>query len=141
MKKTPSSALRVLIALTLFFALLGCTSATSQRDVDKIYKPRRRSRAIEVYSKFTLSPETQRRLGKAFKSLDEIPVYRRIGSILAWGPTRASMASIIKKAQKKARALGGDAIILERSEKKKVYDDGLFKAYKVEVYALVVRFQ
>ncbi len=108
----------ILLVFTIFF---GCGSITTRAVGEKSYPPRYDSYRIDVYC---MKPprkmaqdsleDIKKYFNDPFEHHDLIPEGKTIGRIEIKGPGSWDWGRLIIEAKKKARALGGDAIVITR---------------------------
>lgn len=102
-----------LIALVLLFA--GCVSSRFEAVGETKYSPYPSSHPVTIYKKSTwmFTEQAKKDIGQPILPSINIPSHEVIGKIVVDGAPAAGVNSIIKEAQKRARELGADAIVLD----------------------------
>ncbi|MCA9281262.1 MAG: hypothetical protein KDA30_04420 [Phycisphaerales bacterium] len=106
--------IRIIIASAALFFLTACVSSNYMAIGDQTYPPRADDYVIDVYLP-TDAPVNVHQSVANSKPLASLPSYaREIGRIDTEGAPAASWSSVINDAKKKARALGGDALVIKQ---------------------------
>jgi hypothetical protein len=102
--------LTVLVALTL--CLVGCVTSNYMPIGEKTYPPRPDDYVIDVYVPVQAPVIVQQSIANA-KPANSLPSFaQQIGRIDTTGAPAANWGSMIEDAKKKARSLGGDAVVI-----------------------------
>ncbi len=100
-------------ALTSLVLLGGCVSSEYMAVGEKTFAPRPREYIIDVYLTTDAPVNVHKAVANA-KSLDALPPRAiTVGRVDTSGAPAASWASVINNAKKKARELGGDALVIK----------------------------
>jgi hypothetical protein len=92
--------------------LIGCVTSDHMAVGKTTYPPRPDDWVVEVYVGVDAPVRVQKSIGFA-KSVDEIPENAQlIGRVDAQGAELASWGAVIDEAKTKARALGGDGLVV-----------------------------
>ena len=107
-----STSTRWAVTVLLLSAFSGCVSSQSMTLGDQTYAPRPPDHVIDVFIPDDAPVEVHKSLADA-KPLAMLPTdANEIGRIDTDGAAAASWDAVIEDAKKKARELGGDAIVI-----------------------------
>jgi hypothetical protein len=128
----------LLFAIACCLCVAGCTSSRYVAIGTKTYDPRPPQHMIEVY----LPDETPVQIREGVtqsRPADELPDRAmEIGRIDTSGASFASWREMIRDAQKQARELGGDAIVIRRWEDRAAGADSFGRASTLKSVTLAV---
>jgi hypothetical protein len=129
---------RLLLAIVCCLCVAGCTSSRYVAIGAETYEPRPPQHMIEVY----LPDETPAQIREGVRQprpADALPERAlEIGRIDTSGASFASWREMIRDAQKQARELGGDAIVVRRWEDRAAGADSFGRASTLKSVTLAV---
>jgi hypothetical protein len=100
---------------TLALFATGCVSSRFETIGDNKYSPYPSSHPVTIYMKDTWSfnDKAKNDIGQPMLPYASIPAHEIVGKIAVDAAPAAGVNSIIKEAQKRAREMGADGIILD----------------------------
>jgi hypothetical protein len=137
-RPTMSKVFTVILVLTAISLVAGCVTSQSMALGPTTFPPRPRDYVIEVYVGVDAPVNVQKSIAHA-KSITSIPSGAvEIGRIDTQGAPAASWGAVIADAKTRARALGGDGIVIGQWGQPATGVDGYGRMYYGKALSMTV---
>lgn len=132
------NAIILLVLLSLFVSIPACVSSQYMAIGDSTFPPRPRDYVIEVFLPTDAPVNVHKSVAHA-KALADLPGNaKEIGRIDTQGAPAATWVGVIEDAKRKARSLGGDAIVIKQWGHHMTSVDGYGRAYYGKNLSMIV---